>query len=116
MEGVQAWILKATGNPKLLPSGGKIVKHHLFNVFRGNSPKSQKYRDFFKKHNIDVDAHTIHIPERLHKQLHAAGQNWTTKWKKWIDANPNASTKDVYQRVGRMMEEYGLNGYPILPY
>jgi RHS repeat-associated protein len=101
---------------KALPSGGKIVKHHIFNVFRGKSPKSQVYRDFFKKHGIDLDANTVHIPESLHKEIHRAGNNWTTKWKRWIDANPNATTKEVYQQAGRMMDEYGLNKFPILPY
>ena len=101
---------------KALPSSGRIVKHHIFNVFRGNSPRSQVYRDFFKKHNIDLNSHTVHIPEGLHKLIHGAGNNWTTRWKRWIDANPNASTRDVYQQAGRMMDEYGLSGYPILPY
>ena len=101
---------------KALPSGGKTVKHHIFNVFRGKSPKSQVYRDFFKKHGIDLDAHTVHIPENLHKQVHQAGKNWTTKWKNWIDANPNATTKEVYQQAGKMMDDFGLSGYKIKPY
>jgi RHS repeat-associated protein len=107
---------KARGAVKLLQSGGKTVRHHIFNVFRGKSLKSRKYREFFKKHGIELDEHTIHIPEKLHKQIHAAGNNWTTKWKRWIDANPNASTKDVYQQAGRMMEEYGIQNYKILPF
>lgn len=67
---------------------------------------------------MDLDAKIIHIPENLHKQIHAAGDNcnWATKWKRWIDAHPNATTKQVYQQAGRMMDEYGLSGYPILPY
>jgi hypothetical protein len=32
-----------------------MVRHHLFNAFRGSSPGSQVYRDFFKKHAIDID-------------------------------------------------------------
>ncbi len=104
------------GAMKLLPSAGKTVKHHIFNVFRGGSSKSQKYRDFFKKHNIDLDANTVHIPEGIHKKLHEAGNNWTTKWKKWIDNNPDATTKDVYQQAGKMMDEYGISGYSIKPY
>ncbi|MCV6629883.1 MAG: TIGR02269 family lipoprotein [Flavobacteriaceae bacterium] len=108
--------VRATGALKALPSAGKTVKHHIFNVFRGNSSKSQKYRDFFKKHNIDLDANTVHIPEGVHKKLHAAGNNWTTKWKKWIDDNPNATTKEVYQQAGKMMDEYGISGYAIKPY
>lgn len=40
----------------------------------------------------------------------------TTRWKQWIDANPNASTKEVYQQAGRMMDEYGINNLPLVPY
>ena len=76
----------------------------------------QVYRDFFKKHGIDVDKFTVKIPESLHKQVHAAGRNWTTRWKRWIDANPNATTKEVYQHGGRLMDEYGLSRFPLVPY
>jgi hypothetical protein len=91
-----------------------MVKHHIFNVFRGSSPGSQVYRDFFKKHGIDIDAHTVEISKATHLRLHEAGNNWTTKWKAWIDANPNASTQD--QQAGRMMDEYGISHLPIVPY
>ena len=93
-----------------------MVKHHIFNVFRGSSPKSQKYRDFFKMHGIDLDAHTVLLTVNEHKLVHQAGNNWTTQWKRWIDANPNATTKDVYQQAGRMMDAHGLSGKPIVHY
>jgi hypothetical protein len=87
--------IAAKSGTKLLPAPNTI-KHHIFNKFRGTSLKSQKYRDFFKKHNIEVDKWTVEIPENMHKsQIHALGKNWTTRWKQWIDANPNASTKEV---------------------
>ena len=89
----------------------------MFNKFRGNSPKSQKYRDFFKKHGIEVDKYTIEIPASMHRsEIHVAGNNWTTKWKKWIDANPNASSKEVYQYGGKLMDEYGVSGVKLVPY
>ena len=57
------------------------------------------------------------MPEALHKEwIHKAGKNWTTKWKEWIDLNPNASTKEVYQQAGKMMDEYGINGLSIVHY
>jgi RHS repeat-associated protein len=104
-----------TGIQLLLPAP-KMVKHHIFNVFRGKSPGSQVYRDFFKKHGIDLDKHTIEVSEGVHRQLHAAGNNWTSRWKSWIDANPNATTKEVYQQAGRMMDDYGIGHLPIGPY
>jgi hypothetical protein len=36
-----------------------MVKHHVFNKLRGNRVKSQKYRDFFNKHQIDIDFYTL---------------------------------------------------------
>jgi RHS repeat-associated protein len=94
-----------------------MIKHHIFNKFRGNSPASQVYRDFFKKYNIKVDNFTVELTDTMHKQfIHRGGNNWTTRWKQWIDSNLNATTKDVYQFAGRLMDEYGLSGLPIVPY
>jgi hypothetical protein len=95
----------------------KMVKHHVFNAFRGNSPKSQKYRDFFKGHNINVNDFTVAMSENFHKSwMHGAGRNWTTRWKRWIDANPDATSKQVYQQAGGMMDEYGINHLKLIPY
>ena len=94
----------------------KTVSHHIFNAFRGSSPGSQKYRDFFKNLKINVDDHTVKIPESLHKFLHRAGNNWTTQWKSWIDANPKATAKDVYQHAGKMMDEASISNVPIEPH
>ena len=85
-------------------------------MFRGSSPGSQKYRDFLKNLKINVDDQTVKIPESLHKFLHRAGNNWTTKWKKWIDANPKASAKDVFQQAGKMMDDAGISNSPIEPH
>jgi hypothetical protein len=95
----------------------KMIKHHVFNKFRGVSVQSEKYREFFKLHNIEVDKYTIEIPASMHRsKIHTADNNWTGKWKSWIDSNPNASTKEVYQFGGRLMDEYGVNHIPLVPY
>lgn len=94
-----------------------LIKHHLFNKFRGESAKSQKYRDFLKKHRINLDEYTVEIPETFHRnKIHAANKNWTTRWKTWIDNNPNASTKEVYQFAGKLMDEYGIAHVKIQKY
>lgn len=83
----------------------------------GNSSATAKYRDFFAKHGIDVDDFAVEVTEGTHQRLiHRKGQNWTSVWKKWIDENPNATTKQVYQQAGRMMDDYGLSGLRIGPY
>lgn len=78
---------------------------------------SQKYREFFQKHGIKVDEFTIELPVEMHRKwIHRAGNNWTTRWKRWIDENPNATTKEVYQFAGQLMEEYGVVGQELVPY
>ena len=94
----------------------QTVSHHIFNVFRGKSPGSQKYRDFFLKHKIKVDDHTVKIPNSLHTFIHGKGKDWTNKWRKWIDDHPNATTKDVYQQAGKMMDKAGIGHLPIMPH
>lgn len=106
----------ANNTVKALPAPTEFAKHHIFNMFRGKSPKSQKYRDFFKKHNIILDDHTVKLTKWKHTQVHQAGNNWTTQWKRWIDANPNATTKQVYQQAGRMMDAHDIAHIPIVSY
>ncbi len=101
---------------KSLPAP-KMVKHHVFNVFRGESLKTQKYRDFFRHHHIELDNYCIQIPESMHRStIHAKGRDWTNAWKQFIDSNPLAETKDVYQFAGKLMDEYGVSHVPIVKY
>jgi hypothetical protein len=41
---------------------------------------------------------------------------WNDRWQAFIDANPNATATDVFQCGGRLMDEYGLSGLPIVPF
>jgi len=107
----------AAGGGQNLLEAPNTIKHHIFNKFRGNSPASAKYRAFFKKHGISIDDFTVQIPESMHKNwIHRAGNNWTTKWKTWIDANPGATTIQVYQYGGQLMDKFGLSGLQLVPY
>jgi len=100
----------------LLPKP-KMVKHHLFNKFRGQSQKSQHYRDFFANYEIKVDQYCVEIPATFHReQIHRAGNNWTTRWKQYIDNNPDATTRDVYQFAGQLMDEYSINHLSVIKY
>jgi hypothetical protein len=95
----------------------EIVEHHIFNKFRGTSEKSQKYRDFFAKHGIDIDSFVVKVPRRMHvEEIHVAEHNWTTKWKNWINTNSEATTKEVYQFGGALMDEYGISHLPLEKY
>jgi len=104
-------------DPSRLIAPVRTVRHHLFNKFRGKSPRSETYRAFFRKHKINVDDFVVEIPEAMHKKwIHRLGEKWTTRWKDWIDANPEATTREVYQFAGQLMDEYGLVGEDIIKY
>lgn len=115
--------IKGTGNLKpvidpsrLLEAPKEVADHHLIPAFRG---KSKPYADFIKVRGINVDDYTITVSSGKGGQhmnfIHGKGQ-WNKKWMDFIDNNPNATAKDIYQFTGKMMDDYGLNGYQIHPY
>lgn len=113
-----ARLLPAPEKQLMLPKP-QMADHHIIPKFRGNS---KPYADFIAKRGIDVDQYTISIQHgtgSLHlKNLHGQGK-WNQNWMKWIDENPNATAKDIFQKAGQMMDEYGLSdmfGNKIHPY
>ena len=44
----------------------KMIRHHLFNRFWQQTGASQKYREFFKKHKINVDDYCVELPRTTH--------------------------------------------------
>ena len=95
---------------------GKTDDHHIIPKFRG---KSKPYADFISKRGIDVDQFTITVSsgkEGMHMNSIHGKAGWNQKWMEWIDNNPNATAKDIYQFAGKMMDDYGLSGYVIHPY
>ncbi|WP_230353967.1 RHS repeat-associated core domain-containing protein [Lelliottia sp. WAP21] len=114
-----SWIdplgLKKCGNAtgtKALPAP-KLMDHHIF---------PQQFKSFFKARGINIHEHTITIGETNHlKGLHGKGLGnmpgkWNKRWEDFIDKNPNATAKDIYQYAGKLMDEYGLSGLDIHPY
>ena len=95
----------------------KMIRHHLFNRFWKQNDGTLKYREFFKKHNINVDDFCVELPRTTHvNHIHNRQNDWTNKWKSWIDSNPNATTKEVYQFAGKLMDEYGISHVQIVKY
>jgi len=88
----------------------KMHDHHLM---------PRQFKDFFSKRGIDVDAHTVSLGEKSHlvgvhgKGLGNMPGGWNREWVKWISENPNATTKDIYQQLGTMMDRYKINDLPI---
>ncbi|SET02165.1 RHS repeat-associated core domain-containing protein [Variovorax sp. OV084] len=99
--------------PGGLPAPRKMVDHHLM---------PQQFRKFFEERGIDIDDHTISIGDLSHSRgVHGRGLGtmpgrWNQTWRDWINGNPNAKDADVYRQLGRMMDDYNLQGIPIHPY
>jgi len=78
-----------------------------------------KVRERTDQLGIDVDQYTVTVSNGkggMHmNSIHGKG-HWNQKWMEFIDNNPNATTKDVYQFAGKMMDDYGLSGLNIHPY
>jgi hypothetical protein len=97
------------GNPAAL----RAHDHHVF---------PQQFKRFFEERGVDIDSHTVTLGERRHLAgVHGHGADglpgqWNARWRQFIERNPSASAKDVYQFGGRLMDEYGLSGLPIHRY
>lgn len=93
------------------PITGKTNDHHIIPAFRG---KSKPYADFIAARGIDVDQFTITVDAGkggiYMNIIHGKGR-WNQKWMDFIDNNPNATAKDIYQFAGKMMDDYRLSGY-----
>lgn len=82
----------------------------------------REFKVFFSARGIDIDEHTISLGEKSHllgvhgKGLGNMPGGWNKEWGAWIKENPNATQKDVFQRLGSMMDRYYMNGVPIHPY
>jgi hypothetical protein len=42
--------------------------------------------------------------------------NWNIKWRHFIESNPNATRKEVYQFGGQLLDEFGLGHLQIIKY
>lgn len=58
----------------------------------------------------------LKFPPPFIDKIHVARNDWTRKWKEWIDINPHAKTKEVYQFAGRLMDEYNVSHLPLVKY
>ncbi|AQT60991.1 FG-GAP-like repeat-containing protein [Cellvibrio sp. PSBB023] len=120
MEGKAGKLLNAIAMVGMVRGGflkglpkARTMDHHLL---------PQQFRKFFQARGIDIEQHTITLGEKTHLLgIHGRGLGkmpggWNDRWRSYIDANPNASTKDIYQQLGRMIDDFDLNKYQIHPY
>lgn len=107
-----------TDGARLLPAP-KIHKHHIF-------PQSK--REWFKQRAIEVDDFTVPLEQHTHLSgVHGRGGfvgpgnvylpgKWNQRWNEFFEANPNATMRETYQFGGKLMDEFGLNKLPIIPF
>ena len=93
----------------------KFADHHIF---------PQQFTDFFLSRGIDIHQFKITVEAQLThlKGIHGNGNlgqfpgRWNSLWKSFIDKNPNASQKEIFQFAGKMLDEFKLGHLPIHPY
>jgi len=104
---------RATVQTERLLANQVLHDHHLL---------PQQFRRFFSSRGINIDEHAVTLSESVHlRGVHGSGignmpGRWNQQWAQWIEANPNATTRDIYQQLGRMMDDFGLGGSRIHPY
>ena len=68
-------------------------------------------------YTISVESITTHL-----KAIHGKGNmgqtpgKWNGDWIEFMNANKNATPKEIYQHAGKMLDEYGLSGLSVHPY
>jgi hypothetical protein len=85
----------------------QMADHHIF---------PQQFKKYFSDRSINIDLHTVSVPHQTThlRGLHGKGYGnmpggWNQRWKTFIEATPNATSKDIYQFAGQLMDEYGIN-------
>jgi hypothetical protein len=97
----------------------KTQLHHLF---------PQSFRTWFGNRGIEIDKYTIPLERSTHLAgIHGRGGfvgpgnvmlpgRWNALWRTFIQQNPNATAEEVYKHAGELMDQFGLNHLPIVPY
>jgi len=83
--------------------GQKEEYHHVF---------PQQYRNYFEQRGIDIDKYTLKLTKEDHRgslnSLHSNG--WNKQWAEWIENHPNASKKEIFNYLNKMLSKNGYQG------
>lgn len=88
-------------------------EHHIY---------PRQFQSYFSANGINIDNYVVDLPRNMHLSgIHANGAGylpggWNSEWRNFIEANPNATTTQIYQQGGSMMERYGINHLQIHKY
>jgi hypothetical protein len=93
------------------------VKIHLHHIF------PQTFAAQFKQLGIDIHKYTVPISKGEHlKDVHGKGNaqvpgGWNHRWEEFFKQKQGMATPlEAYQFAGKLMDEYGLSGRPIVHY
>jgi RHS repeat-associated protein len=91
-------------------------------VMNGHHLLPREFEPFFKGAGIkDINEFLVDLSRKHHLSgIHGKGDSltpgwWNDVWRAWIGNNPNASDKEIFQQLGRMMDDYGINHLPVHP-
>lgn len=103
----------------LLPAP-KFQKHHIM---------PQKHRAWFERKGINIDDFSVKLESKEHLSgVHGKGgfvgsgnvkypkEKWNDLWDDYIDKNPGATPKEIYQHAGKLMDQFGLSKLPLEKY
>src|SRR5262249_16951251 len=77
---------------------------------------------FTPEQAVNLDKFTVTLSQGEHLNVvHGRGTpdipgRWNKIWDAWIKANPKATAKEIYQQLGKMMDEFQLNNLRIHEY
>jgi RHS repeat-associated protein len=109
----------ATTTTKVAIQAERLLANPILN---GHHLMPNQFRSFFGKAGINIDDHAITLSQSVHlRGVHGSGfanmpGRWNKQWAAWIEANPNATDKEIYQQLGRMMDDFGIGGARVHPY
>jgi len=103
----------SAGKVPLALKAPRMADHHVF---------PQQFKKFFMQRGINIDDFTVTVGETTHlKGLHGKGNaglpgKWNQRWLSFIEENPNANSKEIYQFGGKLIDEYNLNNLKLHGY
>ncbi|MFP2929661.1 TIGR02269 family lipoprotein [Pyxidicoccus sp. 3LG] len=93
-------------------TAGRWEKHHIF-------PQERELKEWFTERGVKIHDYTMPIPYDLHQRIHSVGGRggqWNQAWRDFKEANPGATSVEIYKHAGELIHRFQLMGGPIQSY
>ncbi|HEX8705554.1 MAG TPA: TIGR02269 family lipoprotein [Myxococcaceae bacterium] len=92
------------------PRGMPYEKHHIY-------PQATDLKLWFEGKGIDIHQWTLALEVEEHRRIHRGpnGGPWNEAWRKFRDANLNATKLEIELHAGKLIYEFNLYGV-VVPY